>query len=259
MNSYILMGALLALLILFGCTTVDDPVDLELTWKYAWVEVPGKVAATQYGCVGNINLPDLQQCLSKIPENKKWPLVIFVHGCAGQNAGYQQFLKSIGYASISPSSFSRPGRKAVCKGEPGKQTILEMRKAEAKYAFHQARKFHWVDSERIILMGQSEGGKTVATYAGSEFKAHIILGWTCNNRWHGWQDGIWAPANTPVLSVSGTRDRFINQSTRGNCGTRFGNRPDSRAVVIENGGHNVIAYPEAREAIAEFLKQHAGD
>ena len=125
-----------------------------------------------------------------------------------------------------------------------------LRIQEIKYAVSQMRELPWVDQDRLVLMGFSEGAHAVSAYPGREFVAHILIGIDCRNG-----RGRGARRGTPALNIVGSNDRW----GYGMGCTSL--RPDARGskhVVIRGAAHNVVHEKEAHEAMAEFLEKCCG-
>ena len=252
-----MLAVLLLALVAGGCTDpgIEDPNELASAWNRGFVVVPASVTQGEYGCDGDIGEKRTQDCLAAIPANRRVPAVVYIHGCTGPNYNYLRHLSKIGYPAFGPNSFARTGRRKDCEVGPSKHTLVKMRIAEATHALQQLRSLPWIDPDRIHLMGFSEGGMTAAIYPHPGFRSHIVFGWTCTHRREYWLDGIKAPEGTPVLIVWGTPDETVRAGAAndGNCGTRLGDRPQSRFVPIKNGLHDVLGLPEANAALKEFL------
>lgn len=88
---------------------------------------------------------------------------------------YRLFFTKSGYAVFQPDSFAWPGRETCT------QDVQNERLQEIEYALDQIRELSWVDSDRIVLMGISEGGSAVANWGKPGFQAHIILADNCRS------------------------------------------------------------------------------
>ena len=122
--------------------------------------------------------------------DKKIPLVLYLHGCAGFDWHTNHdisFLLRNGYAVLAPNSNARKYRPTSC--DPMTlvgglfRGILAFRLAEAGHAHEAAKNLAWVDKANIFMMGFSEGGITAAQYDRGGLAGRIILGWTCNAGW----------------------------------------------------------------------------
>jgi dienelactone hydrolase len=239
-------------------TDWSNPDELKRTWDGAKVRIPfdtGVVKATM------INL-------GQMPKGKKFPVIIYMHGCNGFWAGTDRrvdFLSELNFAVIAPNSFAR--KKVPTSCEPLKhrgglyRPTLIMRQYEAAFAIQEARKLAWVDGDNIILMGLSQGGITTATFSGEPVKARIIEGWGCHAGWPEYR-GLKAAKKEPVLSLVSEKDPwFQNPVLQGDCG-KFMLNDQSESVVFNTGSlryrHELLEYEEARSIVKAFIKKHTG-
>jgi dienelactone hydrolase len=232
-----------------------DPGELKRTWEDAKVRIPidtGVIKATMMN-------------LRNVPKGKKFPIVIYMHGCNGFWTGTDRrvdFLAKLNFASIAPNSFARKKAPTSCnplkhKGGMYRPTLV-MRQNEAGYAIREARKLSWVDSENIFLMGLSQGGITTATFSGEPVRARIIEGWGCHAGWPEYH-GLNAPETEPVLSLVSDKDPwFRNPVLQGDCG-EFMLNDASESVVFKSGSlryrHELLEYPKVKQILKNFLER----
>jgi len=189
------------------------------------------------------------------------PAVIYLHGCAGPLSAktWATNMTGNGFAFFAPDSFKRPGRTSFCGSSVRMGSRVQLRTEELLYALNQVRQLPWVDRERIVLMGFSEGGQTVAAFDGDDFIAQIILGSDCRFNVGDIRDkpppgAPRAPRNVPVLNIVGSNDSYgygagcqISRVVGG-----------SRLIVVEDAGHHVQTAPQALAGIADFLQTCCG-
>lgn len=184
-----------------------------------------------------------------IKPGTRWPVVVFLHGCSGYahyTTTVAEYYMAAGAIVVAPNSMNRPGRTAMCNsGRMAYRTVL--RKQEARYAAEKLAEQPWVDRERMILAGHSEGGNSVAAYSGDEFAAHIITGVNCRHN----GGSVSAPSGTPVLAIKGADDTTYPD---GSCSV-WRTVGGSRSIVIPDRGHMVLTSGEAKTAIYEFLTE----
>jgi dienelactone hydrolase len=262
-------GVLLALLLwgTAGCTaelagsspTTEDPeTEVRRTWEAAEVLLD---LGGERLLAGRMSEGWLREALSGIPAGKKFPTVIYLHGCSGMGPAdfdYMTPLARAGYAVIAPRSFARrdrpetcdPRRFAAVPGAPHRR-VRGMRQEEILYASRRARELPWVERENFFLMGHSQGGSAAAAYAGEEFRARVISGSTCNL-------GVNAPAPVALLAIYSENDPWLRGGLfpRG-CEERArGRRTPLEFHLFPGRAHSLAGHPRARELILAFLKRH---
>ena len=228
-----------------GVTAGTDAGAVAATWDRGLY-----FSGTDTACWGHyIGLPTTQaDCIRPGPAGAtgKLPVVVFLHGCAGwgsRQSRVMQLANANGYTVFAPDSFARPGRVRHC-GQGGTNK-LEMRLEEVEYAVRRLRELPWVDQERLVLMGFSEGGFAAARYRGSDFRAVLVLGWGCpRGRLH-------VPGSVPVLNLVGRDDQETRWGNR-LCSAWF--RDGFRAKHVE-AGHDVSEDPRAQAIVGEFLRE----
>lgn len=194
----------------------------------------------------------LDAAASRIRPGTRWPVVVFLHGCNGYGhytTPVAEVYLEAGAIVVAPNSMNRPGRVAMC-GAGRMAYRVSLRKQEARYAAERLAALPWIDEGRIILAGHSEGGNTVASYAGDEFAAHIITGINCRHN----GGAVSAPAGMPVLAIKGADDRLYPD---GRCSV-WRTVGGSRSMVIPGAGHMVVTSEEAKSAIHAFLVECCG-
>jgi dienelactone hydrolase len=244
--------------------TKDDwsnPDELDRVWKAALVRIPKDN--------GNFDSLIMKNASQKVHTNKKYPTVIYMHGCAGIWKGTHSrlnFFAKSGFAVIAPVSFAREKYPQSCdiknhRGGMYRHT-LNMRQYDAGYAIEKAKELDWVDPSNIFLVGLSQGGVVTATYFSENpsmsVRARVIEGWTCHAGWQEYK-GINAPENEPVLSIVGYKDPwFQNSWSRGDCGS-FMKNEKSQSVVFKDGylstRHELLEDKSVQKIVLAFLKK----
>ena len=236
------------------CPEYDgDPTIVEGTWLYGRHSLPAEImsngiAISYKQSLGEPEWTTLAE--SEIIPNTKVPAVLYLHGCAGISYEawvYTQLLVEEGYAVFIPDSFEREGGRLPCSQWGSLQYRVSQRTEEAKYALTRILELDWVDQEKIVLMGFSEGGNTVDNWSQSGFAAHIIIGSACTLV----GGSPAAPPDVPVLAIVGSNDEFRPGLSCNVYRTICG----SSSIVIQGAGHAIAEYPETQEAILTFLNQ----
>ncbi|WP_407854523.1 dienelactone hydrolase family protein [Burkholderia gladioli] len=172
----------------------DDKVDLARAWDGALVvrpEVGGRI-----------------------------PVVLHMHGAYGIGeceAVMATICNECGFAFVAPDSFARRYRKSNCIAgtiESGTFPPADVyRRAELIHAHEQLMNTAWVDPDRVVLSGYSEGGEAVAVWGHLvRCRAAIITAWSCRApaEW-GWADGLRLPAGLPVLQALAQGDPWFDR------------------------------------------------
>lgn len=235
---------------------VQANTDVSLTWKSSVVILPA--GSTKSGeiirldrVVGTTESWASNVATQHLKPGTKLPAVVYLHGCGGYNAldAWSLPLTGLGLAVFAPNSFARAGRTKLCGGG-FMADRMRVRLEEAKFAREQIRKISWVDNDRVILMGFSEGGNSTADYNGDEYIAQIPIGTDCRH-----QGGSpYASSDTPVLNIVGSRDHW---DVGGGCSISSDEK-GSRGLVIVGGSHDVSGEREALEALVTFLDKCCG-
>jgi dienelactone hydrolase len=222
--------------------------EAEATWLWGYYTVPASITrdsssywySYDHTDVNKINNPAWTQVAAgHIKPGARAPAVLVMHGCSGifpSPAAYRVFFMERGYAVIEPNSFARPGHSCDASS-------LKQRKEDLGYTYEKIRELPWVDQNRIVLMGISQGGAAVAYWDQSGFAAHIILANNCGGKQPR------APADIPVLAVVGENDRYYNGSSC-QVSRQF---KGSRSIVLPDAPHGIIDYQETEQAMEEFL------
>lgn len=251
-------------LLVTGCQTAEtleeSTGEVERAWRYGQHRLPrGALAEGQFYALEEIRrYPDAWAKMvaeTKLKPGIRLPAVIYLHGCAGNTAGetWAYTFSRMGYAFFAPDSLARP-RKSLC-GTGRTRMITDripMRIEEALYALQQLRKAQWIDPERIVLMGSSEGAQAASAYGGTEFAAIVLSATDC--RFSGGSPK--APRGVSVLNMVGENDR---QGGGSGC-PHFGrDEPASKRVVIKGAGHKLASFPEAQAELKRFLDACCAD
>lgn len=242
-----------------------DPAEMRRAWNAAIVNVPGKDKNSIEATVS-----ELQD--GKFKFDRKLPAVVYMHGCSGFWPGTHmrtKFLAENGYVVVAPASLARKKYPRSCEVDSYtagmyRQT-LKMRQADAGYAIEQVRKLPFVDGDRIVLMGLSQGGITAATFKPQnkqqKVRARIIEGWTCHDNWPEY-NGVRASASEPVLALVGTRDPWFQDTSQGDCQPFLNPNNGSASIVYSNeplaGRHELMEFSSPKREVVHFLRRHLG-
>jgi acetyl esterase/lipase len=142
-----------------------------------------------------VNPPWTEVAATHVRTDTKAPAVVYLHGRSGMIRGdvdYRLIVLQEGFAVFEPDAYARPGHSYD-------NSTLKKRIEELAYAIDQIRELPWVDQDRIVLMGFSEGGRAVKSWSEPGFATRIIL-----TSPRGGPDGV------PVLVLDGDRKGYTN-------------------------------------------------
>jgi dienelactone hydrolase len=242
----------------------DDPDQVSKTWENGYVFVPGLVIGEFiYGKMGS---PPVQSRLDELPNDVRYPLIVFLHDAAGLT-GYeyklQKALEVENFAMVLPDSYARTDRQSDCEWHKHNVMNCAMspdvylsRRSELIHAVRAVRRLSWVDQDNVFLLGSGEGGVAVALWGDEvDVSGYVIADWTCTAPAElPWFDGLRTPSNRPALALTTSGNRWADMpGWDGNCADKANADADVEALVIDISVRNVLGLPEGRRALIEFL------
>jgi dienelactone hydrolase len=212
-------------------------------WKAAKIYVPAALANGGPDCESEIG----GKCAAAIKPGKH-PVILFLHGCGGPRSP-RTFL-GLGAVVVAPNSFADG---SGCKVDAAYMVkLVGVRHGDIAYAAGQLKAATWADPGKLVLAGYSNGAQTTATYPGDEFKARVIVAWTCNNPRVASQNGVMGKG--PALALLGTADEFYKKvGIGGDCNAALAKREGSRSILIKGGSHEILDHAETKAAVAAFV------
>lgn len=207
-----------------------------------------------------VYIPDsfFEKSISSLNLDKKYPVVIYLHGCSGitssNDTRWAKFISEMGFVAILPDSLARPGRVSNCDPSSTITThrfpmALPYREQEIFYAMNELKKISWVDSENIFLMGHSEGASAIANTKVKGLRGAILSSGYCAL-------GISYDINLTGLVLNFLNDPW-HQGHISRCLTRDKSRSkETTYVEINNSGHETFYEPKFREAVVDFLNKN---
>ncbi len=242
-----------------------NPAEMHRAWAAAIVQVPGK-----NGNSIEASVTELQEGTFKF--KRKLPAIVYMHGCSGFWSGTHmrtKFLAENGFVVVAPASLARRKYPRSCRVDSHTAGMyrhtLKMRQADAGYAIEQVRQLPFVDADRIVLMGLSQGGITAATFKPrnerQQVRARIIEGWTCHDKWPEY-NGVSASAAEPVLALVGTKDPWFQTVSRGDCQPFMNPNNGSQSIVYSDeplaSRHELMEFSSPKRDVVHFLRRHLG-
>jgi dienelactone hydrolase len=246
-----------------GDALVHTADSLAASVAQAQVCLPAAATGSTVFCGKFQNLPKAS--------GKPVPVVLFLHGSSGLGlkaiGEWQQWLASLGYASLAPDSFALPGRMTYKSpiDKPTYERVHALRASEIAPALAALKGQPWADASRLVLAGTSEGSVPVARHAGTEFAARMLFAWTCEANYFVAEPRNAFEPGKPVLNVISSTDPYFsatntwlgNPAAQGHCGAALKDNPRAAVLLVPGAPHTLLNLPAARAATAGFLSQLA--
>jgi len=155
----------------------------ENTFNQGFIGIPAGIVGLKKPFYGT-----LAEAKDQVPNAFKsttsLPTVFYMQGSGKFSKGpaFREWITGEGgYIFFAPNSHQGKGRPTYSSPVPKNiyEKVHKYRQAEIKYALTRLKEIPFIDQSKMFLMGNSEGALAAARYAGREFKARIILSWTC--------------------------------------------------------------------------------
>lgn len=247
-KSWIKLNFILLTALLTSCATMEPGTDIASAWVKGVAFTPELKTPTSPAAIP-IGL-------------KKYPVVIFMHGCTGiedhAEVQWGNYLREQGFIVVIPNSLARKDRHRSCDGATaayfGTHVTHRLRQQEIDDAYERVVKSEWAQKQNVFLMGHSEGGIAAARTKRGDFQAIVISGWTCTSKYPGYA-GVYAPATVPVLSLLWKNDRWFpsGRHDHGTCEASIAGRQGSTHITLDGFDHNTFSSLLARESVRKFL------
>ena len=214
------------------------------SWKAAKLYVSADLSRNGKPCEGALG----SACEKSIKDGKH-PVILYMHGCGGPNNP----ATFIGHGAIVVAPVSSRGASTCDSNPETYNKIILQRRADALIAVNALKTLQWVNPDKLVLAGYSQGARIAALYVRDDFAARIIIAWTCNAPKNDQQDGI--RGKGPALAVLGSNDTYLKKrGVTGNCNDAVASRGGpSKSVIIPGGGHEILDHPQTKAAVKEFL------
>ena len=201
------------------------------------------------------------QNIEVITERYAGPIIVYMHGCVGIRSSARKWGKTLsnkGFTVILMDAFSIPSHPNACEGvhkgsDPKLRKIaVNNRKAEIRYAKAKLYDLKILPDKKVILMGQSQGGRAVTRVSAKGFAAVISTGFNCKNG-----KKIKTASHIPVAFVQFERDEYLRRGGK-NCERSGVLQNDLRVSrTIEGDSHDPIESKEAVDFIIEFAYKYS--
>jgi dienelactone hydrolase len=246
-----------------GDAWVHTPASLAASVQQADVCLPAQATGGAAFCGKFKDIPKLA--------GKPVPTVLFLHGSSGLAlkaiGEWQQWLTTLGYASIAPDSFTLANR-ATYKSPIDKASYEKMhslRSSEIAPTLAALKTQTWADQRSLILAGTSEGAVPVARFAGTEFAARIMYAWSCETNYFVTEPKNSFEPSKPMLNIISAQDPFFsktntwlgNVEAQGHCAAALKDNKQASVLLVPNAPHTLLNLPATRSATSGFLSQYA--
>ena len=246
---------------IMGTAWVHTPDSLLASAQLADVVLPAKATG---GAVFTGKLKDIPKLAGG-----KVPVVVFMHGSSGLGlkaiGEWQQWLATLGYATVAPNSFALPERVSYKSpiAVDDYERVHALRVSEIAPTLAALKSQPWADTSQMVLAGASEGGVPVARYTGKEFVARMVYSWSCEPNYFVKEPLNAFEAVKPVLNIISATDPFFSKSNSwlgnanaaGHCAAALKGNTLASVILIPDAPHTLITLNAAKQATAGFLAQ----
>ena len=119
------------------------------------------------------------------------------------------------------------------------EKLHAFRATEIEISLKALQQMSWVDTNKIVLAGTSEGAVPVARYTGKEFAGRIMFAWTCEENYFVASHKTAIPDDQPTLNIISSTDPYFSQSNpwignsqaTGHCGAALKNNKKASIVL----------------------------
>jgi dienelactone hydrolase len=245
-----------------GSVLDASPGNLALTWRKANIVLPPALTGG----------PGWQGAIEQMPAvaaSRRSPLAIVMHGSSGV-AGfvkeYQAWLaQELGLPSIAPDSLAIPERLTYTSpiDKPTYERVHALRLAELDNALTQARALPWVDPDRIVVIGTSEGAVPVARLGDARPFARIMYAWSCEANYFVEAPRTAIPKETPTLALIAVKDPYFSPDNpwnkgydvKGTCAGALKEHAQALVATLSTDKHTIVNLAEARDVAKVFLQR----
>ncbi|CCD97955.1 hypothetical protein [Bradyrhizobium sp. STM 3809] len=196
------------------------------------------------------------------------PLVVVMHGSSGVAPAVKEFQSwladELGVASVAPDSLAIPDRLTYTSpvDVATYERVHDLRLAELENALKASRDWSWVDRQRLVLAGTSEGSVAVGRYAGRDVAARLIYSWSCEDNYFVTAPRLGIGPKEPVLNAISARDPYFSaanlwnkdRAVTGSCAAALKDDPKAEVMLVDADVHTILNRPDVRERSAQFLR-----
>ncbi len=204
-----------------------------------------------------------------VSEQKRSPAVLFLHGSGGLNdstRSWQRWLaQELHLPSLATNGLAMPGRIRY-QSPTTKETyerVHAARAVELKGGIECLRACSWVDPEKIVVAGTSEGAVAVARMEPGVALGRILYAWSCESNYFVEQHGTRFGEQEPVLNVISTDDPYFRPGNPwhgdatgeldGHAAASVKGNLKAVIVLLSGAPHTLYNLSPARHATQAFL------
>lgn len=213
----------------------------------------------------------LRDTPAAIKTTTRIPVVLFLHGSSGLNEStraWQRWLADeLNLASFAPNSLAIPDR--IRYTSPTTKDVYEqvhlLRAAELRAGLDALRACSWVDAQRLVVAGTSEGAVAVARLEPGLAAARILYAWSCESNYFVEEHGTQFGEQEPVLNVISIDDPYFspvnpwhgdaNTDLDGHAAAAVKGNRNAVIVLLSGAPHTLYNLCPARQATQAFLKK----
>jgi len=248
--------------------TINKYDNFHQIYDKAYIGIPKGYGGLKEPFIGFMD--EFKKLYPNFTSTTKIPTVLYMHGSGNFVRGdiYRNWIvNDLHFAFISPHSHIIKNRPLYTSPAPKKEykKVHKLRQAEIKYSSKQIRKISWIDKTNLFLVGNSEGALATGIYKGDEFKARVILAWSCEDGYYSEDTKIGSKKDEPILSIIGTEDEYFGVDSKfiekhkqykvnGHCIEALLEHPNSKVVVLPKTKHNLTYNPYTKYELINFLE-----
>ena len=246
--------------------TMTQYANFSDTFDKAFVGIPKGVLGIHEPFYGT-----LEEALKKMPNlksfAKKLPTVVYMQGSSSFNKGavYREWITGEGgFIFFAPNTHTVKNRPTYSSPVPKTyyEKVHAFRQAEIDQFIKRVHELPFIDTNKMFLMGHSEGALAAARYAGKEFVGRIVLSWSCEPGYYTDYPKVGAKPTDPFLNIIGRDDPYFGRQNPwnnayhndGHCGDALFNFTLAKVVLYPNTGHDIANNPYTKRELLSFIK-----
>ncbi len=192
--------------------------------------------------------------------------VFYMEGSGKFSKGdtFRKWIVKAGHIFFSPNSYASKDRPTYVSPIPKEnyEEIHAYRQAEITLFINRLNEVPFINTKSMFLMGNSEGAFAAARYNGKEFKARIVLSYSCEPGYYTDYAIIGADfRKDPFLNIMGRDDAFFGANNvwnnaynnKGHAADALFRFKNAKVVILPNTGHDVMSNQFTKEEVINFI------